>query len=346
MPLPFLEQVLLSTHTTLQVGGPALYFAEAKTVADLEAAVSFAEQKKLPLLVMGGGSNLLVPDAGFKGVVVKVGIMGRTYQEQGEGLVELTVGAGEDLDQVIEESVERGLWGLENLSSIPGTVGATPVQNVGAYGVEVKDLLVKVTAFNLATKTLKDFTTEACQFAYRDSFFKSKAGQSYVIISVNFLLNKKINPKISYADLKNIFTSAENILHPREVRGAVINIRANKFPNWRVVGTAGSFFKNPIIKKSEAEALRARYPGLPVYPLGPTAAKVSLGYILDKVANLKGFRVGQVGLYKDQALVLINHGGATAQEIISFVKIVSAKVEELTGIKIEPEVRFVSDVVN
>lgn len=338
MTLRIQENIPLRLHTTLKIGGPAAYFVDVVTVEELKAAVVFAEQKQLPLLLLGGGSNLLIGDAGFSGLVIKLGLSGRTYKEDGDRVL-LTVGAGEELDEVVAEAVSRGLWGIENLSAIPGSVGATPVQNVGAYGVEVKDVITEVSALHVPTKNLRTFSSEECEFGYRDSFFKTEEGKKYIITSVTFLLQKNAQLKILYADLKNFFSNHSPTIS--DVRAAVIKIRQEKFPDWRTVGTAGSFFKNPIITNEAATLLTARYPELPLHLVSATEKKVPLGYVLDKVFNYKGFRSGNVGLSDTQALVLINYGGASSEEVIAFSEAIKKAVLEKTNLKIECEVTFI-----
>jgi UDP-N-acetylmuramate dehydrogenase len=341
MELTYQEGVLLKTHTTLKVGGTARYFVTVTTKDEVSEAVRFAQQKGLPFLVVGGGSNLLVSDEGYEGVVIQMAVVGRVYVAGSvAGEVILSCGAGEMLDSVIEDTVMRGCWGLENLSAIPGTVGATPVQNVGAYGVEVKDCVVKVTVYDTITHEWKELTNEECRFGYRDSVFKTDEGKHYIVSGVTFKLGELPQPNIDYADLARVFGNDE-APSLSEIRDAIIAIRAEKFPDWRVIGTAGSFFKNPVIPRAEALALQTKFAGLPLFDVDDAHMKLSLGYILDKVCHLKGYRHGEVGLYQNQALVLVNYGQATASDIFSFVSRVTCLVEEATGIHIEPEVRYI-----
>ncbi|MEZ4195118.1 MAG: UDP-N-acetylmuramate dehydrogenase [Candidatus Paceibacterota bacterium] len=338
MTLAIKENVSLKDYTTLKTGGVGLYLVEVGSVEELGQAVDLAKQHQLPVLVIGEGSNFLISDEGFSGLVIKVNILGRDYVEDGE-TVTFTCGAGETLDKIVAETVTKGYWGLENLSAIPGTVGATPVQNVGAYGVEIKDVVKTVETFHLLTKEKKVFTNHECRFGYRDSFFKTDEGRNYVITKVSFVLSKNAKPKIDYADLQKFFSGSEISLE--KIRQAIISIRANKFPDWKVVGTAGSFFKNPIVDKVVVDSILLRYPDLPVYQVDENSFKIPLGFVLDKICNLKGYRVGQVGLYENQALVLVNYGENNATEIKNFVTEITKIVAEKTGIKIEPEVRFV-----
>jgi len=338
--LSFLDKVKLSEKTTLRVGGEARYFLELKSDNELEEISEFIEKNKLPFVCLGGGSNLLFSDQGFSGLIIKNNLLGRNYEAVNENTVRLIAGAGEVLDEIIEEVVKKDLWGLENLSSIPGTVGATPVQNVGAYGVEVAKVIDYVEVFNLKEKVKKKIFNQDCQFGYRDSFFKTKVGRENIILRVAFLLQKDGEPKIDYADLKKFFGEKA---HPslREIRTAVTEIRAGKFPDWTALGTAGSFFKNPVVADAKSEAFCVHFPDAPTYPTKDGKVKLSLGFILDKICHLKGYRKGNVALFEKQALVLVNYSQNNSEEIKNFVEEIIEIVFTKTGIKIEPEVNFV-----
>jgi UDP-N-acetylmuramate dehydrogenase len=331
------RNVPLHQYTTLHVGGVADYFARVRNVAELKEALHFARQAEVPVFILGGGSNVLVSDEGFLGLVILMDIKGREYQEVGEGQYHLHLGAGEILDEVVEETVEKNLWGLENLSTIPGTVGAIPVQNVGAYGVEVSSLIISVTAINIKTFAEKKFSNDECQFVYRDSFFKSDEGKQWCIVSVTIALTAIHSPKIQYADLALHQTDGST---PRSVRTLVQEIRSKKFPDWKVVGTAGSFFKNPLITKAAYDELILQYPDIPGYIQTDGRIKVSLGYILDKVCDLKGHCEGSVCLFERQALVLVANNGTTATEVKHFSDTIKEKVFLKTKINIECEVLF------
>lgn len=333
------EQVPLSQYTTLKVGGVADYLVEVKDIAALRAALVFAkEHTDVQPLILGGGSNVLVSEEGYRGLVIIVDLKGRQYREEGN-VCFLELQAGEILDDVVAETCERGLWGLENLSSIPGSVGATPVQNVGAYGVEVATLITAVHAINLETHEEKMFSNNECDFSYRDSFFKTKEGKCWIITAVVFKLSNIPTPQLQYADLAPL--REEKVVTPQIVREAIQAIRSKKFPDWKVVGTAGSFFKNPIIEESHFNELKQRYPEL-VGHAHNGSVKVSLGWILDKVCGLKGYCEGNVCLFEKQALVLVTKSEATATDIKNFTKSIQEKVFAATKIKIETEVLFVS----
>lgn len=330
-------QVPLAPYTTLGAGGIAEYFIEIATEAQLAEAVRWAKERQLPIRILAGGSNVLVPDEGVQGLVIRPLFDGITYAEDGDR-VSVTAGAGVLLDALVAEMVTKGLWGIENLSGIPGTVGATPVQNVGAYGVEIKDLVSHVRVFNITTETFSEMDNNECAFGYRDSFFKSEEGKEFIITHVTFSLIKDPSPKIAYKDLAARFAETEQPSLDA-IRAAVLEIRAGKFPDWKVVGTAGSFFKNPIIPKIEADAVLAKYPDIPSFPQDGDMVKLSLGWILDKVCGLKGYREGNVGLYEAQALVLVCEKGTSSHEIETFAQMISDRVFEKISVRIEREVR-------
>ncbi|OGG85464.1 UDP-N-acetylenolpyruvoylglucosamine reductase [Candidatus Kaiserbacteria bacterium RIFOXYB1_FULL_46_14] len=330
------EDVSLAPYTTLKVGGKAKYFAVVKNEEELKEVCSEARRLDLPVLVLGGGSNLLISDEGIDAVVIKNEIEGILYQELDDEVL-VTAGGGEVWDDLVSDIVGRNLWGLENLSAIPGTVGATPIQNVGAYGVEAGELIESVRVYDIDKDDFITLSVADCHFAYRDSFFKTAGGRRNIIVSVTYRLSKKPRPRLLYKDLAEYFKAIANP-SLQEVRQAIINTRAGKFPDWTKVGTAGSFFKNPIISSEEAAELVKEYPTLPVFVQEDGRAKISLGYILDKICGLRGLREGDVGLYEKQALILVNYGGASALEIKEFVQKISDAVFEKTKIKIEQEV--------
>ena len=329
------KNIPLRELTTLKVGGAAQWYAVADSEQKLDEAVGYATENNLPITLLGGGSNILVSEKGVEGLTIHIKISGITQAVTESGVL-LTAGAGETLDDVVRYAVERGYWGLENLSHIPGTVGAAPVQNVGAYGVEAKDLISSVRVYNIEQRKYEVLTPEECQFAYRDSIFKKEVGAKYIIASVTFALETEPSPRLQYKDLQNRFTRQEPSL--QQVRDAVIEIRSNKFPDWREIGTAGSFFKNPIITKEKFEELSLLYPEMPSFPVDNTTVKVPLGWILDKVLHLKGEGTQKVGTYQGQALVIINKADAKADDIIEFAQKIEREVHEIVGINIQWEV--------
>lgn len=335
------REVPLAPYTTFKIGGPAEYFVSVSTEKELEEAVAWAKERALSVTIIAGGSNVLIADEGVRGLVIKNDIGGITYEEK-NGQVSVTAGAGVVWDDLVTEAATRGLWGFENLSAIPGSVGATPIQNVGAYGVEVADLIARVRVYDKERKLFTELSPEECGFAYRDSIFKHAEGKQYVVTAVTYVLSKDAQPKLQYKDLDKKFGEREAAPTLSEIRGAVIAIRRGKFPDWQTVGTAGSFFKNLILSKDEFNRIAARYPELPGFRTEDDNVKVPLGWILDHVLALKGVTEGAVGTYEHQALVVVNHGGATARDVQTFAQEIAQKVFDATGVYIEWEVTYVS----
>ena len=327
-------QELLAPHTTFGIGGNAAFFVSVHTVEGLQEAIRWAKGKSVNIKVLGGGSNVLVPDEGYDGLVIHNCIGGILYDGDG-----VHVGAGVMFDDLVADTVAKGLWGLENLSAIPGTVGAAPIQNIGAYGTEVSSYITEIHAYHIDTDTEKVFSNEACMFGYRDSFFKTEEGKEYVVVGATFKLRADGGPNITYKDLQHYFEGT--VPTQREVRDGVIEIRSNKFPDWKEKGTAGSFFKNPVISKELFATLQETYSNMPGFDTEDGQVKIPLGWILDKVLHLKGVTndTGTVGSYEKQALVLVNHGGATADDVNTFAKKIIQDVFGITGIRIEREVQ-------
>lgn len=333
------QNVPLAPLTTLKIGGEAKYFADISEVSALREVVHWARENDRRVTVLGGGSNVLMREGLLEGVVIHINIGGITYQEHGNETV-VTVGAGVVLDELVRELVERGVWGLENLSAIPGSVGATPIQNVGAYGVEVSDRITSVTVYDMENDQFLVLHSDACKFGYRDSVFKHEMAGKYIVVSVTFLLTKTPTPVLSYNDVTRYFKDNPKPTL-RDIREAIIAIRSKKFPDWRIVGTAGSFFKNPVLTEAAFKALRGKHPTVPGFTLPDGRIKVPLGFVLDKILNLKGERTGDVGLYEDQALVLVNYGGASYTEVETFAKDIVERVKVATGIDVEYEVTYI-----
>lgn len=336
------ESQPLVGYTTMRVGGPARFFCVVTTIDELRQATTFARDRNLRTFVLGGGSNIIMHDTGFDGLVMKIEIRGMTYTSLEDDAVIALVGAGELWDHFVSETVARGLHGLEHLSLIPGTVGAAPVQNIGAYGVEVKETIAWVEVFDTTTREVRILMGEECRFGYRDSIFKNKEGRGYIITHVAFRLARGGVPEIGYRDVAHYFAERQ-MTEPtvREVRDAVIAIRRAKLPDPQEVGTVGSFFKNPVVSHEVFKALQRQYPAIPSYPAGENKVKIPLAWVLDSICGLKGVRYGAVGLYNTQPLALVQYGGATAYDITSFSEMVARSVKEKTGIVIEREVTFV-----
>lgn len=331
----------LCRHTTLRTGGLARWMIEAETEEQIREGVSWATGAGISILVLGGGSNVLAADAGFDGLVLKVASRGMISHPALDGKTEVIAEAGEEWDGLVEFSVQRGLFGLENLSLIPGRVGGAVIGNIGAYGAEIRDSLLWADALDIRTQTLRRFIAEECEFGYRRSVFKSLEGRQFIVTRAAFGLRGAGEANTSYRDVAEWF-AASGVLRPSpaEVREAVVAIRRRKMPDPAQVGTAGSFFKNPVIGRAEYERLTAQYPGLPGQEDSSGRMKVPLGWVLDKVCGLRGARRGPVGTHAGQALVIVNEGGSAAQ-VEAFADEIAQQVRERTGIRIEWEVERV-----
>jgi UDP-N-acetylmuramate dehydrogenase len=336
------HSVLLSKHTSFRTGGPARFFAEAESVADIQEIIAQATKENLPYMIFGEGSNVLISDTGFAGYVVVPKILGIDFSDFDAVETEVLViaGAGVHWDDLVSETVSKNLSGLENLSWIPGSVGAAPVQNIGAYGAEIADCLEWVEVLDTKTGEIKKLTLDECQFGYRASIFKKTGGKHFIITRVAFRLKKGGVPNISYKDVAHFFeTEIQKGKTPTvsDVRSAIIKIRSEKLPDIKKYGTAGSFFKNPIISAEKYAELLEKFPGMPSYLVGGDK-KIPLAWILDKVCGLNGYREGNVGLYETQPLALVNFGGASSTEIKNFAEKISNIVKEKIQIEIEWEV--------
>ncbi len=333
------KDVSLKEFTTFRIGGSADFFVCVQSVSELKKAITYAQEHTLKVFILGSGSNIVFKDEGFRGLVIKIEIKGVVCNNtKGDGVI-LEVGGGEVFDELISYCVKNNYYGLENLSAIPGTVGASPVQNIGAYGVEVKDLIKYVDTINIHTCKTKRFTKSECKFVYRDSFFKTEKGKEYVIIHVCFKLKKQNKLNLSYSDLAKYFRE-NKATSLTEVREAIINIRRNKFPDLDKVGTAGSFFKNPIVTDIEYSALQGQFESIPSYRSSVGYVKIPLGFILEKL-GWKGREYKQLCIYDKQALVIVNKKNATAKQLNELSNMIEKDVMEKTGIKIEKEVTFV-----
>jgi len=333
------EHISLAQYTTFKIGGNARYFCSVDSEDELIEVVQFAQKKSVRILILGGGSNMLISDKGFEGLVIKMNIKGITSHGG-----HVSVGAGEMWDDLVAYGVNAGMYGFENLSAIPGTVGAAPVQNIGAYGTEASQLIVSVRALDTQTMKFIELSNSECVFGYRDSLFKHQKGR-YIITSVIFFAHTVGQVNIEYKDLKEYFKKEiEHKTTPNsiQVRNAVISIRAAKLPDWKQWGTAGSFFKNPIVSQAKFDDLKKTYPDLPHFVESDTNIKIPLGWILDKICNVKGLKHGRVRVYEKQALVLVSEPGATADEVTSLARILIDCVKEKTGIEIEGEVEWVN----
>lgn len=329
------RNVILAPMTTFGIGGPARYFVVAKTAEDLEEARRFAAEKGVPFFVLGGGTNILVADEGFPGLVVKIELGGVSIEEDNNAFF-LTAAAGERWDGVVERAVTGCLWGIENLSGIPGTLGGAVVQNIGAYGQAISEVLAWVDVWDSKTHTVRKFTPQECAFDYRDSIFKHD--DTLIVIRAALRLCKAALPNLTYRDLKQYFEGKSPTIS--EIRGAVIEIRKGKFPDLATEGSAGSYFKNPMLPRGAAEALQAKYPEMPIFTVPETAnSKVPLAWMLDKVLHLNGFRLGKARLFEKQPIVITADRGCSAADVRELADQVRTEVRERFGFEIEEEVK-------
>ena len=333
------ENVKIAPYTTFCSGGSARFFSMATSEDELHEALSFAAKQQIPFFVVGGGSNVLFSDVGFDGLVICVRTKGISYAEKGS-FVFVTAEAGEEWDAFVEDSVMHGLWGLENLSLIPGTVGASPVQNIGAYGVEIKDVIDSVRVLDTRSGEVKLLSCSECEFGYRSMSFKKKGRKHLIILSVTCRLTRTPTPRLAYKDIQSFF-GANTSPSLREIREAVISIRQGKFPELSLWGTAGSFWKNPIISKAKLDELRVLWPELPAFSVSENEYKIPLAWILDIGLHLKGYMVGRCRLFEKQPLVLVAHKETPSHEIDAFARAIEKKVYDSTGITIEREVELV-----
>lgn len=342
------ENIPLTPLTTLGVGGPARYFVEAKSDSEVIEAVEFARAHQLPLFILGGGSNLVIADSGFPGLVLKIGISQQGFDRSAGDLAIFTAGAGDDWDTLVARTVDAGCAGLECLSGIPGTVGGTPVQNVGAYGQEVSQTIREVRALDTREMKIRTLTNADCGFGYRSSIFNTTARGLYIILSVSYALRPGGAPSLHYADLQNFFAGrADPSL--AEVRAAVREIRHRKamliVPGDEDARSAGSFFKNPVVTQRAFEELSSKLSGLGLelssYPAAEGFRKLPAGWLVEHAGFARGYSKGAVGISRRHALAIINRGGATAAEIVELKNEIQFRVFEQFGVELQPEPVFV-----
>ena len=325
----------------------ARYFVEANDTGEVQEAVTFARSRALPLFVLGGGSNLVVADSGWPGLVLKIavgGIVQRGGRDE-DGKVIFEAGAGESWDKFVSRAVMARCAGVECLSGIPGNVGGTPVQNVGAYGQEVAETIVSVQVFDLRDGEIRELCREACGFSYRSSIFNTSESGRFIVLGVSYALTPEGKPRIRYADLERHFAGRETTPDLAETREAVRHIRALKGmlivagdPDCR---SAGSFFKNPVISPEQHEDLRKRATAkgltLPSYPALEKSKKISAAWLVEHSGFSKGYGMGRAGISSKHALAIVNRGAATAAEVIALKDQIQHRVEEIWGIHLEPE---------
>jgi UDP-N-acetylmuramate dehydrogenase len=334
---PIAHEISLQQFNTFGIPARARRYLRVEDPAQLQALAGDPELAAWPRLVLGGGSNLLITRDEVDHLVLHMALTGKEIVGETAEAVLVRGRAGENWHEFVQFTLAQGLGGLENMSLIPGTVGASPIQNIGAYGAEVKDLFHSLTAFDFATGGMRTMSAADCRFAYRDSVFKHEAGRQLVVLDVTFALPKAWVPNLRYAELAREL-EAQGIAEPapRQVADAVIAIRRRKLPDPAEIGNAGSFFKNPVVSGAHCAQLLAQWPNL-VHHLQPDGSeKLAAGWLIDQ-CGWKGKSLGRAGVYPKQALVLVNNGGASGEEVLALARAIQADVRERFGVLLEPE---------
>ncbi|QGW76616.1 UDP-N-acetylmuramate dehydrogenase [Pseudomonas alkylphenolica] len=329
------EQVSLKPYNTFGIDVRARYFTEVHNDAEVRQALADARQHDVPVLVIGGGSNLLLT-ADVQALVLRMASRGlRILADDGQRVI-VEAEAGEPWHPFVQWSLAQGLAGLENLSLIPGTVGAAPMQNIGAYGVEIKDVFLGLTALDRQTGELHDFDLDGCQFSYRDSLFKQHPGR-WLILRVRFALSRVMHAHLDYGPVRQRL-SEQGIGQPtaQNVSDAICSIRREKLPDPLELGNAGSFFKNPVVAAVLADKIRLQYPGLVAYPQADGQMKLAAGWLIEQ-AGWKGHREGDAGVHRLQSLVLVNYGQATGLQLHQLAQKIQADILERFGVRLEME---------
>lgn len=334
------EDVDLTELNTLRIRAFARYFVAACSLSELQQARLWAREQRVDCVLIGGGSNVVLA-GDVAGLVIAIMIPGRRWQEITDDQATLVLGAGENWHESVLYAASSGYRGIENLALIPGSAGAAPVQNIGAYGVELKDTLAYVRALDWQTGQLVTFTGNECRFAYRDSLFKQDPGH-YVIVDVALTLTRSRPLSLGYGELSEYFSTAEHAdtLTPLSVAEGVMAIRRRKLPDPAVLPNAGSFFKNPVVTESGWESLKHRYPGVVAFPV-PEGIKLAAGWLIDQ-CGWKGFRDEHVGVHSHQALVLVNHGGGSGQDVLALAQRIREDVAQTFGVSLEMEPRVIA----
>ena len=327
-------------HNTFGIEATCSRFLEYATAEEAREVAAIIREEQKPYLIIGGGSNLLLT-ADYEGTVVHAAVKGMEPTEQADGTLLLRCGAGEVWDNVVAYCVEQGWHGAENLSIIPGEVGASAVQNIGAYGAEVKDLIAKVEAVEIASGKTVSFSNDDCEYGYRQSRFKHEWKDRYLITQVTYRLSHTFTPRLDYGNIRTEL-ERKGIAQPtaQQLRQAIIDIRNAKLPDPKVEGNAGSFFMNPVVGREKYEQLAAEYPGMPHYTIDAEHEKIPAGWMIDR-CGWKGRSLGRAGVHDKQALVLVNRGDATGNEIVRLMHAIQQDVKEKFGIDIHPEVNVI-----
>lgn len=332
------ENISLKPYNTFGIDVTAKHFVSASNIDDLKQILSLKEHPNK--LILGGGSNMLLTKD-FNGLVVHINLKGIEIISENDNTVIVKANAGENWHEFVLWCINNGFGGIENLSLIPGNVGTAPIQNIGAYGVELKDVFESCEALSLETKSLRSFSKSECNFGYRNSIFKQEAKGQFIITNVNFKLSKQnYNLSINYGAITSQLELMK-VNNPtiQDISKAVISIRESKLPNPKEIGNSGSFFKNPVISKTLFNTLLENFKDIPSYPISEDKVKVPAGWLIEK-AGFKGKRFDDYGVHKNQALVLVNFGGAKGSDILKLSKLIQKTVERIFGIFIEAEVNI------
>lgn len=332
------EHYSLRPYNSFGLEANARYFITIDSIETLQLVLQDSRWQGIPCLVLGGGSNILLT-GDFPGLVLHINIQSQIIKDQGEHVI-VSLGAGNNWHETVLFCVAQGYAGIENLALIPGTVGAAPIQNIGAYGVELQDVFVGLDAIEIATGRMRHFTKADCQFAYRDSIFKHILKNRYIITQVSLQLSKKPVFHTEYAALRDQLAQLSAPLSLQTISEAVIQIRRSKLPDPRLIGNAGSFFKNPSIPSADFSALQTLHPDIPHHVLDGARVKIPAAWLIDQ-CGFKGQRHGEAGVHDKQALVLVNHGHASGQEIQQLAETIQQQVLGKFGVQLAPEVNII-----
>jgi UDP-N-acetylmuramate dehydrogenase len=332
------KNVALKNYNTFGIEANAKYFFEFNTTEEIHDFLSKNNINNIQYLLLGGGSNLLFTED-FNGLIIHPKVKGIKILEEDEDSVLVQVGANENWDEFVAWSVDNNLPGIENLSLIPGVVGAAPVQNIGAYGVEVKEVIESVEAVSIESNKKVTFSNAHCEFDYRYSVFKNEYKNQFIITHVNFRFSKQAEFKVQYGAIAKELEAYDEV-NLKNIREVIIKIRESKLPDYKVLGNAGSFFKNPVVAKTEADALQAKYEDMPVYEINEMQSKLAAGWLIEQ-CGWKGKQIGDAGVHKDQALIIVNHGSAKGSEILELANEIRKSVIYKFGVKLEMEVNAI-----
>ena len=338
--MKFLENISLKPFNTFGIEVSAAYFTKISSIEELVESIDFSIEKKLECLILGGGSNVLLTKD-YTGLIIKNELTGISLIKEDASFYYVKAAAGEGWHTFVMHCIENNYAGVENLSLIPGSIGAAPLQNIGAYGVELKDVFFELEALNITTRNIEKFSLNDCNFGYRESVFKRSLKGQYIILNVTFKLNKKAFLNTRYGAIEQELEKMQCVdITIKNISQAVINIRTSKLPNPKEIGNAGSFFKNPVIDESLYQELIQANPSMPVYPSGNNQYKLAAGWLIEQ-CGWKGYRKNDTGCHSKQALVLVNYGNAKGQEIYDLSTEILTSVYKKFGVQLEREVNII-----